>query len=181
MKYCPLCKRRFDEPWLSFCSDDGTPLIQELTPPADPNWDPRIREPKVETRDEQPTQWLPRDPPAPGAWIAPDERPPMSPGPWTPPPPPSAPFRPRTQQATQGLALASMITAIAGLFLAGCFGPIPGIVAIVLGLAALSQIKKSPEKFSGKPFATAGVIIGGITVLFYLLFILWVILNGALR
>ena len=117
MKYCPLCKRRFDEAWLSFCSDDGTPLIQELTPPADPNWNPRIREPKVATPDEQPTQWLPRDPPVPGAWIAPDERPPMSPGPWTPPSPPVAPYRPRTPgtpQASQNLALASMITGIAG-------------------------------------------------------------------
>ena len=181
MKYCPLCKRRFDEAWLSFCSDDGTPLIQELTPPADPNWNPNIRPTKVETPDEQATQWLPRDPPAPGAWIAPDERPPMSPGPWTPPPPPSIPFRPGSQRPSQNLALASMITAIAGLMLAGCFGPIPGIAALVLGLVALAQIKKSPEKFGGKPFATAGVIIGGITVLFYALFLLWVILNAALR
>lgn len=180
MKYCPLCKRRFNEPWLSFCSDDGTPLIQELTPPADPNWNPNIRGPKVETPDEQATQWLPRDPPAPGGWIAPDERPPMSPGPWTPPSPPAVPFRPRSQPS-QNLALASMITAIAGLLLAGCFGPIPGIAALVLGLVALSQIKKSPEKFGGKPFATAGVIIGGITVLFYVLLLLWVILSAALR
>ena len=107
MKYCPLCKRRFDEAWLSFCSDDGTPLIQELTPPADPNWDPRIREPKVKTQDEQETQWLPRETPLPGGWIAPDERPPMSPGPWSPPPPPAPAYVPfRTQQKSQGLALA---------------------------------------------------------------------------
>lgn len=180
MKYCPLCKRRFDEAWLSFCSDDGTPLIQELTPPADPNWNPKIREPKVETPNEQATQWLPRQPPAPGAWIAPDERPPMSPGPWTPPSPPAMPYLPRTQQPTQNLALASMITAIAGLLAAGCLGPIPGIVALVLGLVALSQIKKSPEKYGGKPFATAGVIIGAITVVFYGLILLWIILRGAL-
>lgn len=180
MKYCPLCKRQFEEAWLSFCSDDGTPLIQELTPPADPNWNPKVRETKVETPDEQATQWLPRDPPTPGAWIAPDERAPMSPGPWTPPAPPSVPFRPRTQQPIQSLALASMITAIVGLLMAGCFGPIPGIVALVLGLVALSQIKKSPEKYGGKPFATAGVIIGGLTVLFYVLFIIWIILSAAL-
>ena len=74
-----------------------------------------------------------------------------------------------------------MITAIAGLLMAGCFGPIPGIIALVLGLVALSQIKKSPEKFGGKPFATAGVIIGGITVLFYVFFLIWVILSAALR
>ena len=176
MKYCPQCNRRFDEPWLSFCSDDGTPLIQELTPPADPNWDPRIREPKVKSQDEQETQWLPREPPVPGGWIAPDERPPMSPGPWQPPAPPS-PYIGKTQK-NQSLALASMITAIAGFLLAGCFGPIPAFIAIVLGLIALSQIKKSPEKYSGKPFATAGVIIGGIIVVFYAIFFLWMLLAG---
>jgi len=181
MKYCPLCKKQFDEAWLSFCSDDGTPLIQELTPPADPNWNPRIREPKVQTRDEQETKWLPRDPPLPGGWIAPDERPPMSPGPWTPPPPPPAiPYRPSRTVQSQGLALASMITAIVGFFMFGCFGPLPGIVGVVLGILALSQIKKSPDKFGGKPYATAGVIIGGINVLFYGLFILWIFLRAAL-
>jgi hypothetical protein len=178
MKYCPLCKRRFDEAWLSFCSDDGTPLIQELTPPGDPNWDPRIREPNVKTQDEQETQWLPRDPPLPGGWIAPDERPPMSPGPWQAPGPPST--YPSKTQANQSLAVASLVTAIAGLLLAGCFGPIPAVIAIVLGLVALSQIKKSPEKYTGKPFATAGVIIGGIILAFYLLFFLWILLRGGL-
>lgn len=185
MKYCPVCKRRFDEPWLSFCSDDGTPLIQELTPPPDPNWDPRIRDPKVKTPDEQETKWLPREPreplepPVPGGWIAPDERPPMSPGAWQPPPPPS-PYQ-STTQPSQALALASMLTGIAGFVLAGCFGPIPAIVAVVLGLVALSQIKKSPEKYTGKPFAIAGVIIGAIIIAFYVLFFLWLLLTGILR
>lgn len=180
MKYCPQCKKRYDEAWLSFCSDDGTPLIQELTPPADPNWNPQIREPKVKTKGEEPTQWLPREPPLPGGWIAPDERPPMSPGPWTPPPPPAPaprPFVPGTKRS-EGLALASMITAIAGFVTAGCFGPLPAIVALVLGFVALSQIKKSPEKFGGKPYATAGVIIGAIVILFYVLLLLWWILSA---
>ena len=185
MKYCPLCKRRFDEAWLSFCSDDGTPLIQELTPPADPNWDPRIREPKVKTQDEEPTQWLPREPPLPGGWIAPDERPPMSPGPWQPAPPPSlasptSPFLPGRTQQSQGLAIASMVTGIAGFLMAGCFGPLPGIVALILGLTALSQIKKSPEKYGGKPYATAGVIIGALSILFYAVIFLWFILGATL-
>ena len=181
MKYCPVCKRRFDEAWLSFCSDDGSPLIQELTPPADPNWNPRIREPKVKTQDEQETQWLPREPPLPGGWIAPDERPPMSPGPWTPPAPPAPqPYVPFRAQKSQGLALASMITGILGLFMFGCFFPLPGIVAFVLGLISLSQIKKSPEKYGGKPYATAGVVMGGISILFLVVMILWVIFSAAL-
>ena len=172
MKYCPQCNRQFTETWLSFCSDDGTPLIQDLSPPADPNWDPKIREPQVKTQSEQETQWLPRDAPAPGGWIAPDERPPMAPGVWQPPPPP---YRPR-QQPSQGLALASMIIGIVGLVGGSCFGPIPGIVAVILGITALSQIKKSPEQVGGKPYATAGIIIGGINIAFFLLLIIWFLL-----
>jgi len=176
MKYCPQCKKEFNEPWLSFCSDDGTPLIQEPTPAADPNWNPNVREPIVDTPSEQETQWLPRQPPIPGGWIAPDERPPMKPGPWQPPPPPLVP---RRTQPSQGLALASMITSIAGIVLGGCLGPVPGIVGLVLGLIALSQIKKSPENVGGKPFATAGVIIGAMTVFFYIVLMIWFFLAMA--
>ena len=145
----------------------------------DPNWDPNIREPrretKVETPFEQETQWLPREPPMPGGWIPPDERPSMNPAVWQPPPPP--PYRPINARPSQGLALASMITAIAGIvFGMWCFGPLPGIAAVIMGLLALSQIKKTPEKVGGKPFAVAGVIIGGITLVFYLVLFLWFLL-----
>ena len=176
MKYCPQCNRQYNEVWLTFCSDDGSLLIEELSPPVDPNWDPKIREPKVTTASEQETQWLPRQPPMPGGWIAPDERPPMKPGPWQPPPPPLVP---RRTQPSQGLALASMITSIAGIVLGGCLGPVPGIVGLVLGLIALSQIKKSPENVGGKPFATAGVIIGAMTVFFYIVLMIWFFLAMA--
>lgn len=172
MKYCPQCNRQFTEVWLSFCPDDGTPLVHELTPPRDPNWDPTIR--PVETPSEQETQWLPREPPVPGGWVAPDERPPMSPGVWQPPP---APYRPPiNNKPSQGLAMASMIVAIVGLVMGGCFGPLPGIAALIMGLVALSQIKKEPDKYAGKPFATAGVVIGAISVAFYLVLFLWFLL-----
>ena len=173
MKYCPQCNKLFTEPWLSFCSDDGTPLIEQLTPPADPNWDPKIRDTKVKDPSEQETQWFPREPPVAGGWIAPDERPPMPPGVWQPPQPP---YQTRTTQPSQGLALGSMIIAISGLLFGGCLGPIPGIIGLVLGLTALSQIKKSPERVGGKPFAMAGVIIGALTVAFYLFLLLWIVL-----
>jgi hypothetical protein len=111
----------------------------------------------------------------PGGWIPPDERPSMNPAVWQPPPAP--PYRPTNARPSQGLALASMITAIAGIvFGMWCFGPLPGIAALIMGLLALSQIKKTPEKVGGKPFAMAGVIIGGITLLFYLVLFLWFIL-----
>ena len=74
-----------------------------------------------------------------------------------------------------------MIVGIVGIVAGGCFGPIPGIVALALGLTALSQIKKSPDKYGGKPFATAGVIIGALTILFYLVLLLWFLLTLVFR
>jgi hypothetical protein len=76
------------------------------------------------------------------------------------------------------VALASMITAIAGLVFWGCFGPLPGIAAVIMGIVALAQIKKTPEKVGGKPFAVAGIVIGAITLVFYLLIFLWFLLGA---
>jgi hypothetical protein len=181
MKYCPQCNRQYNEVWLTFCADDGSLLIEELSPPVDPNWDPKIREPNVTTASEQETQWLPprepfmqSEPYAPPAWVAPDERAPMSPmSPWQPPPPPA---RPITQQS-QTLAIASMIIGLLGLVM-GCLGPVPGIIAIILGWMALSQMKKNPLTASGKPMAIIGVVTGSLTFVFYSLFILWIILGA---
>ncbi|HSD46571.1 MAG TPA: DUF4190 domain-containing protein [Pyrinomonadaceae bacterium] len=169
MKYCPQCNRQYDEPWITFCSDDGSMLIEELSPAVDPNWDPRIRDPQTAPPSEQETQWLPRDAPMPPAWVAPDERPPMMSPVWQPPPPP------RTRQQSQTLAIASMITGILGLVL-GCFGAIPGIAGVVLGWMALAQIKRDPGTTGGKPMAIIGLVTGGITVAFNALFLLWIIL-----
>lgn len=73
-----------------------------------------------------------------------------------------------------------MIVAIVGFFFGGCFGPVPGIIALILGLVALSKIQNFPHEYGGKPFATAGVIIGGISAFVGLLVLLWIILSIAL-
>jgi hypothetical protein len=172
MKYCPQCNRQYTEVWLTFCSDDGTLLIEELAPPVDPNWDPVIREPRVQSPSEMETQWLPREPPMPPAWVAPDERPPMTPV-WQPPPPPPRPVG----QQSQALAIGSMVTGILGLMF-GCFGPVPGVVAVVLGWMALSQIKKAPETTGGKPMAIIGIVTGSLTIVFYGLLLIWFLLAG---
>jgi len=71
-----------------------------------------------------------------------------------------------------------MITAIVGIMFWGCFGPLPGIAAVVMGLVALSQIKKTPEKAGGKPYAITGIVIGGVVIVFYLLLVLWLVFGG---
>lgn len=72
-----------------------------------------------------------------------------------------------------------MIVGICGLVLLFCLGPLPGIVSLVMGLIALSKIKSSPQEYGGKPFATAGVIIGGVSIFFFVLGLIWMLLMGA--
>ena len=69
-----------------------------------------------------------------------------------------------------------MITSLIGLAAATCLGPVPGIVGVVLGLIALSQIKKSPTEYGGKQYATAGIVIGSINIAFYILLLIWFLL-----
>lgn len=49
-----------------------------------------------------------------------------------------------------------------------CLGPVPAVVAIILGGIALSQIKKSPDRVAGKQAAWVGIITGGVTVVIYI-------------
>lgn len=177
MKYCPQCNRQYPgDAWITFCTDDGSLLREQISPPADPNWDPRIRVPQTDAASEEKTQWLPRDPPAPGAWIAPDERPPMANKPWQPPPPPMPVFRPNVNSSPPGLAVASLVAGICSLMFGWfCFFPVLGILALILGLVALGQVNRTPNK-AGRGYAIAGIIMGGINLVFLLLWVVWFIL-----
>jgi len=86
---------------------------------------------------------------------------PLQPAPsaWQPPPPPSY-----VQPQNKGMATASMIIGIASM---ACLGPIPGIVAIVLGAMTLSQIKKNPQAVAGKQQAMTGIVTGSLALLIY--------------
>src|SRR5262245_36931103 len=176
MKYCPQCQKQFTDAWVTFCSDDGSILVENFSPPLDPNCDPMIRPTQVEDPSEQATQWYPHQqaspqPPSQRAWVAPDERP-------YDPPVRQWPVAPGYVRApSQGLATASMLTGVIGLLIGTfCLGPIPGIVALILGLVALSQIKKDPLRVTGKPLAIVGVITGSLSVVVYgLLFVLFVV------
>ena len=62
-----------------------------------------------------------------------------------------------TTKKVEGLGLAGMIVGLVGFFFAG----IPfGIIAIIFGAISLAKFKKNPDKFSGKGFAIASLVIG---------------------
>ena len=79
------------------------------------------------------------------------------------PPPPmdyGAPMQPvRTGAATTALVLG--LIAIPTTFL--CFGPLLGIVAIILGIIAIVRAGGQPERFGGKGRAVVGIITGGLS------------------
>jgi hypothetical protein len=156
MKRCPTCNLTFEEEWLSFCTQDGTTLIDEEVSSSDPR--PAI---VTQAQPDTPTWNTPSAdlPPS-----SPDWRPPQPAVPeWQPPPPPSY-----VQPQSKSLATASMVLGIVSVTVGWlCFGPIPGIASIILGGVALSQMKKTPERVGGKQMAWIGVITGSVTVLLY--------------
>jgi hypothetical protein len=196
MKYCPQCNKQYSEAWLTFCTDDGSLLREDLSPAADPNWDPRIRETKYDDPSEQQTQWLPPDASPGSGWRAidepyPVERPWQSPPeperpwpssspaperPWQPPPPPPQPYR---QQGPPGIAVASLIVGLIGVMVGLlCWMPVPGIIAVILGIIALKQMKTAPDP-TGRGLAIAGIVLGSVNLAFFALGILWAILSIA--
>ncbi|HSB27946.1 MAG TPA: DUF4190 domain-containing protein [Pyrinomonadaceae bacterium] len=170
MKYCPQCHKQYTENWITFCSDDGTILIDTGYPANQQTPTPGSQHPYSTPYQEPPT-WRSPDPNAPGGWVSPDQSTPTPAPAWQPPRPPAV--YPRSQQ-TNGLATASMILGIIGLFIGFCLGPLPGIAALILGLVAINQIKKAPQ--NGRPLAIVGVVTGSLSLLFYgMLFIFWII------
>ena len=156
MKRCPTCNLTFEEEWLSFCTQDGTTLIDEAVSANDP------LPPEVALAPPQAPAWN-----TPSADLPPSspelQRPQRAVPEWQPPPPPSY-----VQPQSKSLATASMVLGIVSVTIGWlCFGPIPGIASIILGGVALSQMKKAPERVGGKQMAWIGVITGSVTVVLY--------------
>jgi hypothetical protein len=153
----------FEEEWLSFCTQDGTTLIDSAPLSTDPG--PTIKGSAAvgaTSPNEQATWNLPSGSGSVGQIFDPEPVQPVKPA-WQPPPPPAY-----TLQPNKSLGVASMVLGIISVTVGWiCFGPIPAIAAVILGAVALSQIKKYPERVSGKQFAWVGVITGGLTLVIY--------------
>jgi len=76
-------------------------------------------------------------------------------------PPPILPPDNSAKQSS-GLALASMILGICGIVL--CFGPLAGIPGVICGHMAQSRIKRSGGTMSGAGQATAGLVLGYLSI-----------------
>jgi hypothetical protein len=179
MKHCTTCGTNFVDDDLRYCTDDGTvllagenPFAQEAqatkifpaSPPTKVMSPPRPTEYEVRTPADQP-------PAAPlYGWAN------EAPAAWTPPAPPAYPSAGQQQQQTTA-ALVSLIFGIVAFTIGWlCLGIPLGLVAVVLGLVALSQIRRDPAKYGGKPLAIGGIVTGGIVMLVKLaLLVIWIV------
>ncbi|OPL17539.1 MAG: hypothetical protein AVO38_00730 [delta proteobacterium ML8_D] len=74
-------------------------------------------------------------------------------------------------EGPSGLSIAALITGILWL----------GIVPIILGAVDLSRIKNGVSGAKGKGFDIAGIVLGAIAILFWIIFIIiWVVVFSAL-
>ena len=164
MKRCPVCNARFDDPYLSYCPNDGTVLVRLSPEEAAPT----VLIPPAEQTNLRSGSNLPQAP-QPYSWAN------DSPAQWTPPPPPALRI-PSSQQQT--LAVASLILGLLSITVGWiCGGPFLALLAVVLGIVALVQIRKDPIRYGGKPMALIGLIMGAIVLLIYVaLMAIWLIM-----
>lgn len=105
---------------------------------------------------------------------------------WTPPPAPvsewqnqdlgaNTPFQPPPSASGQDqtLAIVSLVCGILGIL---CCGLVTGIPAIITGYMAKNNVDSNPNQYGGRGLALAGMILGGVSVLFSILGIIYYII-----
>jgi hypothetical protein len=204
MKRCPSCNRNFIDENLSYCTDDGTPLVEQE---GSSSFDPQatlLSPPPPTTgnvNEPLPTQAyrageMPGGMPEPHSWSGPPSVPPPAPAPqswsgqqqqqqqspsWSPPPPPGTGFAAK-KSGQNPLAIASLGVGVFSLTIGLCcyLGLLTGPVAVVLGIVAMVQMKNNVDApQSSKGMAIGGIATGALAMLvIMLLFILGVALGG---
>jgi|SRR3954469_19361601 hypothetical protein len=165
MKRCPRCNRIYSDSDLNFCLDDGEllqhyneeeptrPLGTAPPPPTLIMDSPRVTNPIGWQAGQPIGQWQGQT----GAY-------------------PQTQYQayPITVSPNQTLAILSLCLGAASLVIGWCCsnGLILAPASIVIGIFALSQVKKDPQGYGGKGLAYAGIASGSLFLLFYALFIL---------
>ena len=81
------------------------------------------------------------------------------------------PYRPTKPPGTNGIAIAALVVSLASLVM---FCGIPSFVAVILGVIAMREVRRTGQ--DGFGLALAGTIIGAVPTVFWLLYL--VVLAG---
>ena len=165
MKRCPKCGQAYDDAAINFCLNDG-----ELLLAAD--------SPSLANDDSPPTLMM-------------DAPRPTDPGNWTSepitqwmPPTPTAYDRPSVMPMQQSYGVAkdqtipviAMVLGIVSIPLMCCYGGIwIGLPAAVLGFLGMRNADSAPDRYAGRGFAIAGMVLGLISFLLSVIFVLFAI------
>lgn len=162
MKICPKCQQTYPDDNQSFCYNDGEVLnvFEDDAPPTIMMDAPRV----TNQTNWQQSQYQP-----------PPFEPPV---PWQSQTPKNVNNQqfgvsPFNKQQDQTLPTVSLVLGILSFVFICCYGGFwLGIPAAVVGFLGMQNADKDPQKYGGRGMAIAGMIIGGISLLVGILFLL---------
>jgi hypothetical protein len=190
MKKCPSCQRTYEDDSLAFCLEDGTALVGDSSTDSDLPATLIMADPRL-TIPQRPETARPNPPAQATSPLAYTAQPPV----WSPVPPPAPPVFPAasTRQG-RGMAITSLICAIAAFVLLGfcilagatganndllgglfIFSAIVGLVGAVLGIVGVVKTGRDTSPQNSKPMAVVGLMLN---VLYLLVVIVFLILGS---
>ncbi|MEZ5345244.1 MAG: DUF4190 domain-containing protein [Pyrinomonadaceae bacterium] len=172
MKVCPKCNESYTDEYLNFCLADGELLLEAETQDAPPtimmnsarvtndgNWgsgyDPSSQQ------SNNPFQNDPFNSPNQQIYQPPSNAMAMS------------------SSQDKSLATISLALGAAGFLLLCCYLGVPfGAAGLITGFIAISKINKDPQAYAGKELAVIGMVLGGLSIVLSMIWIILVILGN---
>lgn len=170
MKTCSVCNESFHDDSLNFCLNCGAtlPLANDNPPPT------VVMNTARETNPNYMNQPGFSDQPNFGAgaplqnWQNPSQMQNQPPG-----------AIPMVYGVNQTLPTISLVLGVLGLLLFCCFGGMPlGLGAVITGYLGMNNANNDPQRYGGRGLAVAGMVLGAISVVGSLLWILLSLLGN---
>jgi hypothetical protein len=158
MKVCPVCNQKYTDESLNFCLNDGTTLTtsggEQPTIMMD---NPRKTNPnfsEYQSNFGNPNQQIYQQPFSTPAVY---------------------------QKQDQTLPVISLILGVFGLVLLCCYAGFPlGAAAVVTGYLGMNNANKNPMQYGGRGMAIGGIVLGAVSILATLCWIIFIIVAGAM-
>ncbi len=164
MKTCPVCNEIYNNSEQNYCLNDGAVLEKTGTDAATSFMDP----PRVTNPNWQSDELLNWNNPEPVShW---QNQPNLQ-------KPPFAPPALTMQKQYQTLPTVSLVLGIMSFVVICCYGGFPlGIAALVTGYLGMKNADNDPMNYGGRGMAIAGLILGAVSVISSVVFIIFVFL-----